>query len=222
MSTSIEKKKARDCHGRWPGCGRSLCVCVHRHRFHLPSSSWTYRLALLVTVLLRSWFPFRYSFRSDIRSDPIFVPIRYSFRSLYQTNRVDVPWRSNQTWTWTGTGSVSIDWTGIPFESDAILRSILTTCSKQEKKKENEDVWVQVFKKKWRGIVTADGQDVAVAFTFVFVVIRIIHWSCYCWTYRLALLVIIVLLFLNLSFYVIVVEEKKRNKRKYISIWNIA
>ena len=29
--------------------------------------------------------------------------------------------------------------------------------------------------KKWRGIVTADGQDVAVAFVFVFVIIDSIH-----------------------------------------------
>ena len=42
------KKKARDCHGRWPGCGRSLWICVRRHRYH-PS---TYRLALLAMVLL--------------------------------------------------------------------------------------------------------------------------------------------------------------------------
>ena len=38
--------------------------------------------------------------------------------------------------------------------------------------------WIIIFTnilQKWRGIVTADGQDVAVAFVFVFVVIDSIH-----------------------------------------------
>ena len=45
MSKSIQKKKARDCHGRWPGCGRSLwvCVCVYRHHHR-------HRMALLLSL----------------------------------------------------------------------------------------------------------------------------------------------------------------------------
>ena len=52
MSTRF-KKKARDCHGRWPGCGRSLCVCVcvcvyRRHYRVVLLLLKTYRLTLLV------------------------------------------------------------------------------------------------------------------------------------------------------------------------------
>ena len=42
----------------------------------------------------------------------------------------------------------------------------------KKRKRGKKNVWVQVFKKR-RGIVTADGQDVAVAFVFVFVFIVI-------------------------------------------------
>ena len=61
----------------------------------------------------------------------------------------------------------------IPFESDRIPRSIIVLVNKRTNRGK-EKVLVQVIKKKWRGIVTADGQDVAVAFVFVFVFIVVI------------------------------------------------
>ena len=105
MSTSIEIKNARDCHGRWPGCGRSLCVCVciYRHRLvllfllNIPSctifddtSAVNFEdnfFSIFVRSDIRS---FRYLFRSDIRSNPAFVPIRYSFQSGIRSDPVFV------------------------------------------------------------------------------------------------------------------------------------
>ena len=82
---------------------------------------------------------------------------------------------------------------------------------------------------KWRGIVSADGQDVAVAFVFVPVVIDIINHH-----REPTTLVVIaertilhycadsitILLSASPYFRVIAIEGKKRNKQKYISIWN--
>ena len=67
-----------------------------------------------------------------------------------------------------------------------LLLLLLFRYLKREKRGKKKCISTSINKKR-RGIVTADGQDVAVAFTFVFVVIRIIHyrssrtvWSCYC------------------------------------------
>ena len=101
-----------------------------------------------------------------------------------------------------------------------------------------------MYYKKLRGIVTADGQDVAVAFVFVFVfvsiVIDIVYHHCYHRRVPICLVVITertvlhycadsITILLSASpyvcvirscdtFCVIVVEKKKRNKQTYISI----